>query len=137
MLISIYEGQSAWSGRCDCRNNHASSSGRCNTRQCGHKNYVQDPTRPAFDENGNHQTAICADCREHCPIGNGPIVDVDNFGDYFYEVMRKLSINHRWENPYETIHHAKHDGRWINMILNGFVNRDKAEVVAGVIDANK
>ena len=50
----------AWSARCDCRNNHASSSGRCNNRD------VTDPTRRSED-----MFAACESCRQHCPCGTG------------------------------------------------------------------
>lgn len=51
----------AWSARCDCYNNHNSSSGRCNRRN------VEDPTR----ESG--KGAYCERCRRECPAGDGPL----------------------------------------------------------------
>ena len=52
--------KAAWSARCDCRNNHNSASGRCNSRD------VTDPTRFVGDE-----FAVCEGCRLHCPVGSG------------------------------------------------------------------
>jgi len=49
----------AWSARCDCRNDHSSSSGRCNARN------VTDVTRDAGE------IAICEKCRSCCPVGRG------------------------------------------------------------------
>lgn len=51
--------EAAWSARCDCRNNHNSASGRCNTRD------VTDHTR--FHADG---VAICDGCRAFC-LGEG------------------------------------------------------------------
>ena len=51
--------EAAWSARCDCRNNHNSASGRCNTRD------VTDHTR--FHADG---VAICVRCRAFC-LGEG------------------------------------------------------------------
>ena len=51
--------EAAWSARCDCRNNHNSASGRCNTRD------VTDHTR--FHADG---VAICKGCRAFC-LGEG------------------------------------------------------------------
>ena len=51
--------EAAWSARCDCRNNHNSASGRCNTRD------VTDHTR--FHADG---VAICDRCRAFC-LGEG------------------------------------------------------------------
>jgi len=51
--------EAAWSARCDCRNDHNSASGRCNTRD------VTDHTR--FHADG---VAICAGCRAFC-LGEG------------------------------------------------------------------
>lgn len=50
----------AWAARCDCRNDHASSSGRCNARD------VTDPTRTKADN-----FAACERCRANCPCGQG------------------------------------------------------------------
>lgn len=54
--------RSAWSARCDCRNGHSSSSGRCNARN------VTDTTRTEADG-----FAACEDCRENCPCGKGTV----------------------------------------------------------------
>ena len=51
--------EAAWSARCDCRNNHNSASGRCNTRD------VTDHTRYHADG-----VAICDGCRASC-VGEG------------------------------------------------------------------
>lgn len=63
---------SAWSARCDCRNDHNSSSGRCNTRNCGTPGGygVTDPTRV------DGEVAICASCRVNCPVGAGSQKDL-------------------------------------------------------------
>ena len=45
----------SWSARCDCRNGHNSSSGRCNNRD------ITDPTRK------DGEGAFCANCRTTCP----------------------------------------------------------------------
>jgi hypothetical protein len=50
----------AWSARCDCRNDHHSSSGRCTCRRDGGEDGVTDPTRR------RGEVAICSHCREHC-----------------------------------------------------------------------
>lgn len=58
----------AWSARCDCYNNHPSSSGRCTCRFSGNdlkKNGVTDPTRNEGD------VAICEECRANCPVDKG------------------------------------------------------------------
>jgi len=61
----------AWSGRCNCYNEHRSSSGRCRCRtsrlpETGeYIGGVLDPTRY------ENELAICEDCRKYCPAGNG------------------------------------------------------------------
>lgn len=59
----------AWSARCDCYNNHPSSSGRCTCRYSktddGYTDGVTDPTRHAGE------AAICEECRNNCPAGKG------------------------------------------------------------------
>lgn len=59
--MSTLKNTFATSARCDCRNNHSSSSGRCNARD------VVDPTRPAGG------FAACERCRANCPCGGGDV----------------------------------------------------------------
>ena len=68
--MNINSQNRAWSARCHCYNYHNSSSGRCTCRNSGREAYglgILDPTRKPGD------LAVCEYCREHCPIGKGPI----------------------------------------------------------------
>ena len=57
------ETRPSWSARCDCRNDHNSSSGRCSVRDWGKG--IEDPTRFYGD------IMLCEYCRKMCPLGEG------------------------------------------------------------------
>lgn len=59
------------------------------------------------------------------------------FGSFFQAVLSDLAKTHEWDEPYTAICPTYHDGRWIDMILNGYLTNQTAEDTAAVIDANR
>jgi hypothetical protein len=66
----------------------------------------------------------------------GGISDI-SFGAYFQGVLSQLVTKHHWDDPYASIAPANHDGRWIDMILDGYLTGQPAAAVAAVIHENK
>jgi hypothetical protein len=58
------------------------------------------------------------------------------FGEYFQSVMSDLVTTHLWDDPYAAISPQYHDGRWIDMILNGYQQKQSAAITAAVINTN-
>jgi hypothetical protein len=58
------------------------------------------------------------------------------FGEYFQAVMSCLVAKHGWSDPYASISPVHHDGRWLDMTLNGYLTSQTTEATAAVIHAN-
>jgi len=59
------------------------------------------------------------------------------FGEFFQKVMSELATTHQWDDPYVAITPEYHDGRWIDMILNGFMQKQTVADTASVIHSNR
>ncbi len=58
------------------------------------------------------------------------------FGEYFQSVMSNLVSIYEWDDPYHSITPAYHDGRWIDIILNGYLTKQTTEETAALISEN-
>lgn len=59
------------------------------------------------------------------------------FGEYFQAVLQDLLMTHNWDDPYKSISPEFHDGRWIDMIYDGYETGADVKMTAAVIHANR